>query len=483
MTRARLLTPLLLLAVLAPPAQAADSVLAPAANTAAITAYDGHVVLSRLDPATNRWALVRWHAGVIDTLPVAQRAVPFDADAGTDAAGKPVVVYSRCAKEPPTISGLGPSAEWQLARGCDVYELPLTGEATERKLATASSASQSETTPSMWRGGLGFARHADGGATPKLLYLPAGSTKLRRLGGGSIQTCSSMCGPSMVRRSVDQLDIGPSRAAYLWRMTGGSVYGIGVIWNLYAASLKGGQPTPLDSGLISGACGFGLPSGASARANPILYLDAGADCDVTETRFTAANAVTGQHGAAPTPGGLATGTAYDGDTVYWLRIAGDASQVPVPGAGACTFAAARCELVASSLPAFEDQPLRRQGSPSDDDLVASGLGYRWVRGPLGTTLLRPPSKVPCAPSLQSAYVYTSARWSSGKRVVRTLRRDANGGTREIGSAQTRSLPTGVHTPTKLLRCGNAIRVTYIVTKGSATGRMSFSVARSPAPKG
>src|SRR5204862_3909085 len=109
-------------------AQAADTVLAPAANTSAITAYGGQVVLSRLDPATNRWALVRWHGGVIDTLPVAQRAVPFDADAGSDRDGKPVVVYSRCAQEPPAISGLGPSAEWQLARGRDVYDLHSTGE-------------------------------------------------------------------------------------------------------------------------------------------------------------------------------------------------------------------------------------------------------------------------------------------------------------------------------------------------------------------
>jgi len=482
MIRPRQLAPLLLLAVLAPPAQAADIVLAPAANTSAITAYGGHVVLSRLDPATNRWALVRWHDGVVDALPVTQRSVPFDADAGSDATGNPVVVYSRCATEPPAVSGLAPSPEWQLARGCDVYAYPLTGTgAQEHKLTTASSASQSETTPSMWRGGVAFARHADGGATPKLLYVPAGSSKLRRLGGGAIQTCASMCGPGSVRRSVDQLDIGPSRAAYVWRMTGGNVYGVGAIWNLYAASLKGGQPTPLDSGVISGACGFSLPSSASARSNPIRYLDAGAECDTTETNFTRADAVTGLHGAAPTPGGLAAGAAYDGDTVYWLRVAGNPSEVPVPGAASCTFAAARCELVASSLPAFADQPLRHQGSPSDDDIVRSGVGYPWDRGPLGTTLLRPPARVPCAPSLQAAYVYTSARWSA-KRTVRTLRRDAGGRVRQIGSLQTRSRPMGVNAITKLLRCGDSIRVTYIVKKGSLTGRMSFSVARSPEPK-
>ena len=101
MTRPRLLMPLLLLAVLAPPAQAAETVLAPAANTAAITAYDGHVVLSRLDPATNRWSLVRWHNGVVDTLPVAPARRAVRCRRRERAAGKPVVVYSRCAQEPP----------------------------------------------------------------------------------------------------------------------------------------------------------------------------------------------------------------------------------------------------------------------------------------------------------------------------------------------------------------------------------------------
>jgi len=141
--------------------------------------------------------------GVVDVLPVAQRSVPFDADAGSDAAGDPVVVYSRCAREPanPSASpggadfGAGPSADWQNARGCDVYELPLTGALAERKLTAASSKTQFETTPSMWRGGLVVARHADASASTKLLYLPDGAKRPRALGGGSAQTCRKFCTP------------------------------------------------------------------------------------------------------------------------------------------------------------------------------------------------------------------------------------------------------------------------------------------------
>jgi hypothetical protein len=480
MSRSILLVTGLFLAVAASPAQAADTVLAPAPDTAGITAYGGHVVLSRFDPATNMWSLVRWHAGAVDVLPVAPRSVPFDADAGPDADGKPVVVYSRCAKDPaaPARGELSPAPDWQTARGCDVYELPLTGDLREAKLSAPSSRTKSETTPSVWRGGVAFARHADGGATPTVLYVPAGAQAPRVLGGGTVPTCSSLCSSTSQRRSVDQLDIGPARAVFVWRMTGGAVYGTGISWELRAASLTGGVSTLLEAGLASGTCGFRLPSAGSALGNPISYLDAHADCDVTETRFATVDAVTGARGTAPTPGGVAAGLARDGDTLYWLRLAGPATNVPVPGGGSCSVATAACELVASSMPAFEDQPARYVFPQADVDFERSGLGYRWVRGPYGVRLLRPPARVPCAFSTQAARVQAGAMWS-GKRTVRLVRRDRSG-VRQVGSPWTRSVPASYHQPTKLARCGDSMRLTYIVTKGPATARVTFRVARAAA---
>ena len=450
-----------------------------------MTAHDGHVVLSKRDPQSGKWALVRWHAGVVDVLPVARRSVPFDADAGSDRAGKPVVVYSRCAQDPVLEGGsLAPAPDWQTARGCDLYELALTGAAVERKLDTASSKTKSETTPSMWRGSLAFARHADGGFVPSVLYLAAGRKTPRRLGAGSVQTCSERryCGFAMRHDSIDQLDLGRSRAAYVWRMTGGSVYGIGIVWELRAAALVGGPSTLLDTGLISGTCGFGLPSAASASSSPIAYLDAGADCDVAETRFATIDPVTGARASAATTGGLAAGASRDGATIYWLRVGNAAVDAPIPGAASCTVANIRCELVASTTPGYAAEPSRRQASPADVDLARSDTGYRWVRGPAGTQLLRPPARVPCAPSLQAAYVYTSARWSSGRHAVRVLRTDARGRVISVGSPQTRTLPpTVIAHQTRLLRCGDRTRLTYAVTTGRTTQRVSFAVARAALP--
>jgi hypothetical protein len=486
MARSRILLATLLLLALAPSAaqaQSSDVVLAPAPDSTGVSAYGGQVVLSKRDPQTGRWALVRWHAGVVDVLPVAQRSVPFDADAGPGRDGDPVVVYSRCRVEPALTPGLAPTPDWQTARGCDVYELNLTGTPTERKLTAVSSSSQSETTPSTWRGNIAFVRHADRAFVPKVLYLAAGAKRLRSLGGGSVQTCSqaAYCRFAQRHDSVDQLDLGPARAAYGWRMTGGAVYGTGVVWELRAVPLAGGRSVLLDSGLISGACGFGLPSAPNASRNPIAYLDAGADCDVSATRFATADAVSGAHAAAPTPGGKAASASYDGSTIYWLRTKAP-TDVPVPGALSCTFAVANCELVRSPVPAYAPAPGRGQAPQADIDVVASGLGYRWVRGPAGTRLLAPPARVPCAPSQQAAFIYAAAQWSSGKRTVRVLRQDPGKGAHALGRPITRSMPAGNVAFSKLEKCGSRTRLTYVVTSRDGGGRRSFAIARASLPR-
>jgi len=489
MVRPRILLAALVLAALAlapsaAQAQSTDVVLAAAPDSAGITAYGGVVVLSKRDPQTGKWALVRWHAGVVDVLPVAQRSVPFDADAGPGRDGKPVLVYSRCRREAMLTPGLAPTPDWQTARGCDVYELALTGTPTERKLTAVSSASQSETTPSTWRGNVAFVRHADGAFVPRILYLASGAKRLRSLGAGSVQTCSgaAYCGFTQRHDGVDQLDLGPARAAYLWRMTGGAVYGTGVVWELRAVPLvAGARSVLLDGGLISGACGFGLPSAPNASRNPIAYLDAGADCDVSSTQFATSDAVTGANAAAPTPGAKAAGAAHDGTAIYWLRTK-NATQVPVPGALSCTVAGSDCELVASGLPAYATVRARGQSPQADIDVARSGLGYRWVRGPAGTRLLRPPARVPCAPSQQAAFIYYAAQWSAGKRTVRVLRRDPGKPAHALGSPITRSMGTGSTGFSKLLRCGSRTRVTYVVTSGRGGGRVSFDIARAALPK-
>ncbi len=471
-------------AALTAPAQASDTVLAAAASTSGITAYAGQVVVSQLDPATNSWALVRSQNGSLSRLPVAERSVPFDADAGPDAAGNPVVVYSRCAQEP-TVGGgdLAPTLDWETATGCELYVLPLTGSLTEHRLTAASAPGESETTPSMWRGNLAFVRHANSSAVPTIEYLASGATKPRHIGDGSVPACHAdptgthdYCAFRAAHETIDQLDLGPGRIAYLWQMVGGSVDGTGIGWELRAATLNGGPSTLLDSGLISGTCGFDLPSGATATTGVISYLYAQAPCDTTTTSFATVNPVTGIRALAPTPGGVAGGAVRDGDTIYWLRVGGSATDVPVPGGGSCSVATAMCQLVGSSVPQYVAQPAREQTPPAEIDVVRSGLGYRWVTGPAGVRLLVPPATVPCAASAAPALVYFSAQWTRGKHTVRVSRQDPHRASHGVGSI-TRSFASGTYLFTRIVGCGSSTRITYAVTTGGRTQSFSFGLAR------
>src|SRR4051794_15090922 len=98
---------LVLVLVLVPamaPAARADFTVATVQRPTPISSYAGHVVWSRYDAALGAFRLMEAHASaagqVTTALPVAARAVPFDADVGPDANGAPTVVYSRCATEP-----------------------------------------------------------------------------------------------------------------------------------------------------------------------------------------------------------------------------------------------------------------------------------------------------------------------------------------------------------------------------------------------
>ena len=123
-----------------------------------VAAYGSGVLFSKRDPASGRFKL--WYSETFRPpapLPVADRAVPFDADLGPGAHGHFLAVYSRCAREPrwdPVDEDRPPN--YTLGRGCDLYELDLTTE-RERRLP-ASSTTADEVLPAVWKDGLAFAR-------------------------------------------------------------------------------------------------------------------------------------------------------------------------------------------------------------------------------------------------------------------------------------------------------------------------------------
>jgi len=63
--------------------------------------------------------------GEVRRLPVAPRAVPFDVNLGPDSRGRPVAVYSRCAREPELSAGERslsvPYPPYTTGRSCDLF--------------------------------------------------------------------------------------------------------------------------------------------------------------------------------------------------------------------------------------------------------------------------------------------------------------------------------------------------------------------------
>ncbi|MEA2130730.1 MAG: hypothetical protein QOJ85_3621, partial [Solirubrobacteraceae bacterium] len=284
-SRATLLAAVALACCTATPAHAADAVLSPAPGAAGLTAYNGHVVWSSRDPVSGRWSLTQLHRGAVSALAVAPRSVPFDADAGSDADGNAVVVYSRCATEPSPPSGLSPGADWMTASGCDIYQTRLDGAGGEIRLDRVNSRDGSETTPSIWRGTVAFARRARGGHVAKLLLRRPSDRTPTRLGGGSIQLCYPGCPGAHPTAGPESLDLTGSNVTYVWRMTGGQTYGVGPVWELRVARTDGMPALHADGGLISGTCGYRMPFAATVTGRTLRYAVAGGECDTSFTHF------------------------------------------------------------------------------------------------------------------------------------------------------------------------------------------------------
>lgn len=192
-----------------------------------LTSYGGYVVFSEL-AAVGRWQLMAWHHGTTSTLATPERAIPFDASAGPSANGGPVVVFSKCAHEPPATL-MSPELQahppdWSRAGGCHIYELALPNGAPTlvRGISTPRA---SDSTPAIWRGDVAFARIRSGQRAPKLYVWDHANGRLRQLGAGP-SACpaldavfeSSFCKHPRAHLSawVDEMSLDGDALAYQW---------------------------------------------------------------------------------------------------------------------------------------------------------------------------------------------------------------------------------------------------------------------------
>lgn len=135
-------------------AQSSPTTLAKLSAASAVSAYDGFVAWSAVDPTSGRYELIlRRPDGTTGRAPIAAQRVPFDVDLGPGPDGTPWAVYSRCKRAPRT-RHLGGLPDYASAAGCRVYRLALAN-GRERRLDTRPA--RSAFAPTIWRENLAFA--------------------------------------------------------------------------------------------------------------------------------------------------------------------------------------------------------------------------------------------------------------------------------------------------------------------------------------
>ena len=297
----------------------------------ALTAYGGWVLFSQSDPGATSWRLMAWRGGgAAIALPIASRSVPFDADAGPDARGRPAVVYSRCAREPRTIAG--GTLDWAAASGCHVYELELARGA-ERLVGQIGRRGYSDSVPSIWRGAIAFQRLAEGARPPlATVWTWQRGRPLRRLGGGSVpcdpaRVCRTQLNPGPVQTWVQSMDLGPQVLALDWVMTGPNVLSVGPAWEMRADPLAGGRPAIADTGGIGGACEGAEPTSPNAVGRRIVFVQTITDCNnpptdpaAYRTTFESFDPIPRRWRRGTVAAGRIGALAQDRSTSYWMRF-------------------------------------------------------------------------------------------------------------------------------------------------------------------
>lgn len=329
-----------------------------------VSAGDGWVVWSV--PAGGRWALEAHHDGTTSELPIAPRSQPFDASVGTNAAGAAVVTFSRCPRSPSTASPNGESPGALIVpasgAGCRIHVVALAS-GRESALAIPAPAGASDTSPSMWRGVVTFARRAPGhGEVWQVMrWSPRAPRRLETIRHGAIPSyCGGEpCSSRPARGEVQALSSDGSIVTFLWSVEAPGVIGEGA-WEERVDSLASGASTLAASGYGHEACTGPVNAGEAEYVWPGAPLAVGASAQWSELEavgycFQSFASVLGSHAAGASRSSSATlaepllALARDGSTLYGL-----VPQLPPPtgiDAPACS-AAQPCALAPISAPAL-----------------------------------------------------------------------------------------------------------------------------------
>ncbi len=312
---------------------------APASNAAAVTgtplaaipnaalqltADGGYAVFSQRD-AAGKWQLMAWHDGRIAPVDAPERAVPFDADAGSSAHGTPTIVFSKCAHDPAAAD------DWGQAAGCHIYELALPdGEPTLVRGIYAPGAS--DTNPAISMGDIAFARLTRGARAPTLYLWSHASRRLSSVGAGP-GTCqayssSPRCDTKPhVLAWVQEMSLDADSLAYQWALPETEEPGFGAAYaEIRLDPLHAGrQDAPskvLFYSILGGACNGEEGGSPDAVGASVLYIWHTSACveEPVRSEISSYSTAVGKGVRVGVSPGLAVAVAQDHRTTYWIRL-------------------------------------------------------------------------------------------------------------------------------------------------------------------
>jgi hypothetical protein len=199
---------LAVLATGAPVIADADAATYPTGGSpSGVSSYGLAVVWSRA--VDGRYRLMASYGGRQFRLPAHTRSVPFDADVGPGPGGGPVVVYSRCERDPRVNGGyyVFYYPFYESGRACRLYSIRLAApHPVERSLAFGPGlAKRSLAEPTIWRQRIAF---ATSGRPNRLYVAPSGGGRAHRLRSGPVEGRR----PTGLRG----LDLRGDRLAFVW---------------------------------------------------------------------------------------------------------------------------------------------------------------------------------------------------------------------------------------------------------------------------
>jgi hypothetical protein len=359
------------------PGSAAAEDLAPVSAPTAISAWGGHVVWSAYDPATSRYRLADRSQAGVRMLPVAARSIPFDADVGPGRDGRPVVVYSRCRVEGEPFVRPGWWGTFRHGRGCDIFALRLGGARERLVRGRVSTTTASETTPSIWRGRIAFARRDERGRglrrrVPRLyVQARAGSRRLLPLARGTIpcdprhpSPPAPELGPScaQVEATTLAVDLRGRFLAFGWRYRGGNSSGVGDVTEIRLTRLGSRSSGLLASkdagGSASNECSL-TPLWPSLGRTTVSWLVSSGpdDCPQPVSAVIRRDLTRPRVQRAQLPGAHLA-LAFDGPTAFAIQARGARPYDPFRGVPprSCNEPERSCELVTLALPPFSPAP-------------------------------------------------------------------------------------------------------------------------------